>query len=445
MDAFNPDYPTRSKLYPAIRKYGLEHFTFIVLEECEATRETLTSREQHYIDLLMPEYNILPKANSRLGSKSSPETIEKLKGRIISDYQKGRISEASKAYMNDPDVKQYYSALRKGKTFIEIFGEVAAREILQRQSVGRTGKARGRTPHNKGVPMAAERKEAFFAARDAYWAALSEEDKEAWREKLKGRIPWNKGLEWSDEVKQKISESKKGQEAWNKGIPATPEQRARASEIAKLTVTPQHQQKATEAARLVNTGRPRSEETKLKIGGSTPARRAMAERMRGVPRKEEHKIKMSIGQQSEKAKAYHERSRGKRRISRKNLPQSGEYGVTFDASREKWMVKVEGVMYGRFDTVGEAVEARDKILKAAPKERANVLSKLSKGEARRNNSDLTWELVNEIRTSFTGERGQMASFEKKYNVCRASLHKVLKNESWFDPHYMPAVMKKRSR
>lgn len=38
----------------------------------------LISKEQYYIDLLKPKYNILPAAGSRHGYKSSPDTIEKL-------------------------------------------------------------------------------------------------------------------------------------------------------------------------------------------------------------------------------------------------------------------------------------------------------------------------------------------------------------------------------
>ena len=42
---------------------------------------------------------------------------------------------------------------------------------------------------------------------------LSEETKK----KLRGRMPWNKGISMSKETKQKISEANKGQVAWNTG------------------------------------------------------------------------------------------------------------------------------------------------------------------------------------------------------------------------------------
>lgn len=71
---FNP------RLQHAWNKYGDSNFSFVVIEFC--TRALSIIREQYYFDLMKPEYNILQFAGSRLGSKASPETLEKLKGRI---------------------------------------------------------------------------------------------------------------------------------------------------------------------------------------------------------------------------------------------------------------------------------------------------------------------------------------------------------------------------
>jgi hypothetical protein len=40
---------------------------------------------------------------------------------------------------------------------------------------------------------------------------------------IKGNVPWNKGLTWSDEVVKKISDAQKGKVPWNKGIPRSEE------------------------------------------------------------------------------------------------------------------------------------------------------------------------------------------------------------------------------
>jgi group I intron endonuclease len=44
-------------LQSAIKKYGLKDFIFIVFEYCDS--KELISREQFYLDALLPEFNIL--------------------------------------------------------------------------------------------------------------------------------------------------------------------------------------------------------------------------------------------------------------------------------------------------------------------------------------------------------------------------------------------------
>ena len=63
-------------IYKALIKYGHSNFTLEILEYCD--KSEVISREQYYIDLLKPEYNILPTAGSLLGFKHSEETIAKL-------------------------------------------------------------------------------------------------------------------------------------------------------------------------------------------------------------------------------------------------------------------------------------------------------------------------------------------------------------------------------
>lgn len=69
----------KTPLVSAFKKYGVENFTFILLEECEPTKEALQSCEQKHIDLLKPAYNLLPTAYSSLGHSMSEETKEKIR------------------------------------------------------------------------------------------------------------------------------------------------------------------------------------------------------------------------------------------------------------------------------------------------------------------------------------------------------------------------------
>ena len=62
----------QSYIYSAILKHGYSNFQLEILEYC--TKESAISREQYYIDLLNPEYNLNPTAGSRLGAKLSEES-----------------------------------------------------------------------------------------------------------------------------------------------------------------------------------------------------------------------------------------------------------------------------------------------------------------------------------------------------------------------------------
>lgn len=68
-----------SRIYKALLKYGYSNFNLEILEYCD--KESIINREQYYIDLLKPEYNICKTAGSMLGFKHSAETLLKLKNR----------------------------------------------------------------------------------------------------------------------------------------------------------------------------------------------------------------------------------------------------------------------------------------------------------------------------------------------------------------------------
>lgn len=64
-------------IYKALLKYGYSKFMLEILEYCE--KSCLIEREQYYLDLLKPEYNILQKARSTLWFKHSEETKSKMR------------------------------------------------------------------------------------------------------------------------------------------------------------------------------------------------------------------------------------------------------------------------------------------------------------------------------------------------------------------------------
>lgn len=97
----------RSIIYSALLKHGYDNFSLDILEYCEI--DVLVEREQYYLDILKPKYNILKAANSRLGSLHSLETKAlmslKLKGinnpsfgKTLSQEVRMKISESNKAF-----------------------------------------------------------------------------------------------------------------------------------------------------------------------------------------------------------------------------------------------------------------------------------------------------------------------------------------------------------
>jgi group I intron endonuclease len=97
-------------IYKALLKYGYAEFRLEILEICST--DILIEREQFYMDEFKPEYNVLKIAGSSKGHRHSeatkelmsrlakgrkftPETILKMKDRIVSEEVKRKISAKS--------------------------------------------------------------------------------------------------------------------------------------------------------------------------------------------------------------------------------------------------------------------------------------------------------------------------------------------------------------
>lgn len=68
-----------SRIYKAILDYDYSNFSLVILEYCD--KKFLINREQYYIDIIKPEYNICKIAGSMLGFKHSVSTLLKYKNR----------------------------------------------------------------------------------------------------------------------------------------------------------------------------------------------------------------------------------------------------------------------------------------------------------------------------------------------------------------------------
>lgn len=72
---------TNNIISKALLKYGYSSFSLEILEYC--TPIECLEREQYYLDLLKPEFNILTKAGSPLGYKHSEEAIKKISNSLM--------------------------------------------------------------------------------------------------------------------------------------------------------------------------------------------------------------------------------------------------------------------------------------------------------------------------------------------------------------------------
>jgi len=116
-----------SIIYNSLLKYGYSNFSIDILEYCEPN--VLIKREQYYLDVLKPEYNILKTAGSSYGFKHTIKTIEYIRsiklGRKRDEATKLKLSASSLAYpvtvknIITGEVK-FFTSIRQTAKFIGI-------------------------------------------------------------------------------------------------------------------------------------------------------------------------------------------------------------------------------------------------------------------------------------------------------------------------------------
>lgn len=101
-------------------KYGADAFSFSVIEYCFPL--ALIFREQHFINTLKPEYNMLPIAGSSLGMKFTPESRAKMSLAAKASMTPERLAKMSEAtkkqkrrlgYKHTDKARAHMSAARK--------------------------------------------------------------------------------------------------------------------------------------------------------------------------------------------------------------------------------------------------------------------------------------------------------------------------------------------
>lgn len=190
----NHNIHTNTHLQNAWNKYGEEQFDFIIVEECVLDKKVLLEREQNYIDLLKPEYNILPIAGSRLGSKHTEETKNKIsknnvgmKGKTHSFETKQKIGSSNSVALKgrnlSENTKRKLSESLKGKSKTE-------------EHCNNISEAR------KGIVFSDDTKKKLSETHLGH--KVADETKAKISQTMKGRVPWNKGLKKKDNTNEVI-------------------------------------------------------------------------------------------------------------------------------------------------------------------------------------------------------------------------------------------------
>ena len=113
----------------ALLKYGYANFSVEILEYCEP--DEAISRQQHFLDLLKPDYNILKNAGSLLGFKHSDGTIAKIKAKL-----KGRVfTPEHLAKLSVAKIGNTYATGHKGRKRAEGAGSPSVHiEVLDQET-----------------------------------------------------------------------------------------------------------------------------------------------------------------------------------------------------------------------------------------------------------------------------------------------------------------------
>lgn len=124
------------KLQRAFCKHGEGAFLFSLVVECR--KEDLIAEEQRLIDTIRPWFNATPKAGSRLGSKASAETREKLRishlGKKPTPQHAENHRRAMIAYASAPEAREKLSRAAKGRK--------QPKEEIERRTISLLGKVR---------------------------------------------------------------------------------------------------------------------------------------------------------------------------------------------------------------------------------------------------------------------------------------------------------------
>jgi len=148
---YNINYLERNKtmhICNALQSYGYSAFSLSILEyldisnlSLDETRKLIFGKEQYYLDLLQPKYNILKIAGSRLGSIQTEETKA-----ILSEANKGENNPRgmlgkSHSIETLAKMSEAWKSINRVGEKNHMFGKVHSAETLTKMSEAHKGKS----------------------------------------------------------------------------------------------------------------------------------------------------------------------------------------------------------------------------------------------------------------------------------------------------------------
>lgn len=160
-------------LQAAFMKYGEAAFVFSILEYIEP--QLLIAREQHYLDTLKPEYNILPVAGSTLGYQHTEGARRKI-GAAMTPGRREALGKRWKGMHLSVEHRRKIGAARKGKRHSE--------ETKRKMSKAKSGKhlsedtRRKISEAEKGKQLSEGHKRKISEAQKARWRRVRAAEKQ---------------------------------------------------------------------------------------------------------------------------------------------------------------------------------------------------------------------------------------------------------------------------
>jgi group I intron endonuclease len=122
----------------ALIKYGYSNFRLDILEYCDNSKNILLEREQYYIDLLKPVYNIEKIAGSSAGRKLSDETKQLISNSLKNRYLTQPSKNKGKFHTEETKLLMSMSRTGSKNPFYGNKHREVSKELIRKSKIGKT-------------------------------------------------------------------------------------------------------------------------------------------------------------------------------------------------------------------------------------------------------------------------------------------------------------------